>query len=418
MTTPVFAPQDPEWRNDPGALYRRLLDHGAAFRNPDGTWVVSRYEDVWALLRNRDGLIKLPEKTLRSFPQGDFRDHNAATLAFMDAPRHTRVRAVLAGAFTAGAIETVTTAIEDIVAALLDDLERRGGFDAVHAFARALPLEVIRLLLDAPPTERTVLEEAADRVVEALEPGAGPAAAERASLALNRLRAVIEPRLAAPRAGSTAPMDILGLALAAGELTHDEAIHQALFLLNAGHETTASLIGSSILALIGAPLALARFREEPDLQANTVDELLRLYPPLHFTFRRVARDIEVTGGRLAPGEAVILVIAAANRDPGVFADPNRLDPARSNANRHLSFAAGAHTCLGANLARLETRIGLARFFARFDAVTLTGAPVANQGLIFRGLKSLPVQVTGSGDARASHAPDVQQSGAPHAAGSR
>jgi cytochrome P450 len=394
MTPPVFAPDAPPWRSAPHALYRQLLEHGAAFRNPDGTWVVSRHQDVWALLRNRDSLIKQPEKTLRTFPPGPFRDHNGATLAFMDPPRHTRVRTVLAGAFTTGAIETVSAAIEMIVDDLLDGLAQRHDFDAVYDFARALPLEVIRLLLDAPPTDRGVLEAAADRVVEALEPGAGAAAAERAAAALARLRAVIEPRLAAPHPTATAPLDILGRAKAAGEITHDEAIHQAMFLLNAGHETTASLIGSAILALMEAPEALARFRHEPDLHANTVDEMLRLFPPLHFTFRRVAQEISVTGGVLAPGDAVILVIAAANRDPSVFSDPDRLDPARANANRHLAFAAGAHTCLGANLARLETRIGLARFFARFATVEPAGAPVPNDGLIFRGLRSLPVRTSG------------------------
>lgn len=388
---PVFQPHDARWRNDPYGLYRQLFDYGRTFRNPDGSWIVFRHAEVSSLLRDRDVLAKQPERALRAFPPGDFRDHNASTLAFMDPPRHTRVRSVIAGAFTTGAISALEPAVVEIADALLDHLAARPGFDAAHDYARALPLEVIRLLLDAPPTDREVMEQAADRVVAALEPTADAADADAAGHALNRLRAEVEPRLASPQDGSTTPLDILGAGRARGALSPDEAIHQALFLLNAGHETTASLIGAAIVALIGDPSQRRRFLAEPGLGANAVEELLRLHPPLHFTFRRAARAVEVDGGQMQPGEGVVLVMAAANRDPAVFDEPDRLDIARVNANRNVSFIAGRHMCLGANLARLEARIALSRFFERFPNVTLDGPPVPNDGLVFRGLRAIPVR---------------------------
>jgi cytochrome P450 len=176
--------------------------------------------------------------------------------------------------------------------------------------------------------------------------------------------------------------------------------------LNAGHETTTTLIGSGAWALLQDDVARVRLQNEPELYAGAVDELLRLYPPLHFTYRRAAERIELDDQVIEPGALLVILLAAANRDPAEFPQPDRLEIDRPNAKRHLAFAAGPHTCLGNNLARMEAAIALRRLFERFADLRLAGDPVANRGLIFQGFTEITVS-RGPGSPSARHPAPAQ-----------
>jgi cytochrome P450 len=183
-----------------------------------------------------------------------------------------------------------------------------------------------------------------------------------------------------------------GNAAATDGMPQDEVVAQAVMLLFAGHETTTNLIGNGVLALLRNPQELARLRSNPSLIGSAVEELLRYDSPTQATFRSVADDFDMAGQRLRRGDPVLLMLGSANRDPGEFRDPDRLDIARS-PNRHLAFSQGIHFCLGAPLARLEGQIAIGRIFERFPRARLTDAELVWRPNVFlRGLQSLPIAI--------------------------
>ena len=405
-----FDPRSAAYRADPWAAYRRLAAEAPVFQNPDGAWVVCSFEAATRLLADRQRVLKRPDLLLRAFPPGDFRDHNANTMTFMDPPDHTRVRRAMAHVFTPGAIGYLQERIEAICTELLDGMEGQAEFDLVEAFAQPLPLFVICEMLGIPRDARPRFKAGAAAVVAGLEPGAGVDTLEAANAAIRELTALMGGYMESRSPGQGA--DVLSLLLGLSEeetLSPSELIHQAIFLLNAGHETTTTLIGSGAWALLREPAARARLQAEPEAYGAAVDELLRLYPPLHFTYRRAAERIELEGAVIEPGALILILLAAANRDPAQFPDPDRLDVDRPNAKRHLSFAVGPHTCLGNNLARMEAATALRRLFERFPDLRLAGEPVRNQGLIFQGFAELPTARGGPGLTRGPASQSLQAS---------
>jgi len=383
---------EPLARFDPGApllaedssAYWTLVTSGPDRLPAPGSGVALwRHAEVEALLKHPTAPAKCPARALHAFPPGPFRDHNAATMTFMDPPGHGPVRRSFARAFAPSVLATLTPFVEAASARLLRGL--CGETDLVSAYAERLPVLVIARILGVDPAAERQLRAAAATVVAGLEPAAPPTAHRAADAAVTLLARLVAPQMEKPAADSLFAW--LADTPAADLPSAAHRLHNAIFLLNAGHETTSRLIAALAVALMDDP-ALAIRAEGEKGAAALVEEVLRLDPPLHFVPRFLAepwRD-------LAEGSLVFLLLAAANRDPCVFPDPARLQPARAGATRHLSFAAGRHLCLGASLARIEGRVAcrhLARLVPRLRRVP--GA-VRTAGRMFQGWERLPVSV--------------------------
>jgi cytochrome P450 len=363
-------------------------------RLPDGSVFLSRYADV--ALCYRDPRMSSDKKAEfgPKFGVGTplFR-HHTTSLVFNDPPLHTRVRKLLAAAFTPRAIALLQPRIEAVVDEILERHASQGRMDLVQDFAFRLPVEVICDMLGVPAGERTPFRRYSLAILGALEPVAGPERQAAGNAAVAEFSAYLD-RLIAERAGRPADdHDILGT-LIHGEvdgerLSHDELVQNCIFLLNAGHETTTNLIGNTVDALLRFPDELARLRADPALIKSCVEEGLRFESSNQLGNRRLAADMELGGERLAAGTYVHIGIGAANRDPAQFAEPDRFDIAR-DPNRHFAFGSGVHMCLGAVLARLEGTIAIGRLVSRCDGLARDGDVERGGRVRFRGFNRYPI----------------------------
>jgi cytochrome P450 len=251
-------------------------------------------------------------------------------------------------------------------------------------------------MLGVPPQDRDRFRQWSRDLAPTIDPMILPEQITRAAAAIDQFSEYFRHLIAERR--SEPKKDLLSAMIAAEEhgdtLSIEELIANAMLLLNAGHETTTNLIGNGVLALLRNPAELERLRADPGLVPSAVEELLRFDSPVQMTGRRAKVDQQVGGAEVAAGQQVIVLIGAANRDPDRFADPDRLDVARSG-NDHLSFGGGAHYCLGASLARAEGQIAIAALIARFPRLRLTNEALEwRETLTLRGLKSLPLELGG------------------------
>jgi hypothetical protein len=306
------------------------------------------------------------------------------------------VRRLIMGALSPRAIAEMEPYLIRLVDRLLDALAEKGNVELIGDFASAIPVEVIGNLLDVPHHEREPLREWSLAILGALEPVIGPEASARGNKAvkdfLGYLEILVERRRAKP---GNPERDVL-TRLIRGEdngerLTSKELLHNCIFLLNAGHETTTNLIGNGLVALSENPAEKKRLVENPDLIKTAIEEILRFESSNQLGNRMTTERVELGSVALPAGTPVTLCIGAANRDPAHFADPEKLDIGRS-PNRHLAFASGPHQCAGMALARLEGAVAISRFLARFPEYALNGAPVRSGRVRFRGFFSVPCEV--------------------------
>ncbi|MGK8489725.1 cytochrome P450 [Nocardia asiatica] len=395
---------DPAVRPDPYPLFARLRDAGP-FRIGDAPVVVlTRYADCAAMLRDPRASVdrSLARLQLGSMPiyDGTRADGAAATkpsFLFLDPPDHTRLRRLVAKAFTPRVVRRLEPRITEIVDDLLDQRARAGSFDAVDHFAYPLPVTVICELLGVPLADEARLNAWSALLSRTLDPTSRAAARFRADPASihragTELHAYFEDLI--DRRRHTPGPDLLSELIAAEDagdaLTHAELISTCALLLVAGHETTVNLIANATLALLRRPGELAALRADPDRAAGVVEETLRFDPPVQLIPRIAADELTIGGMDIQRGDLVVLLIAAAQRDPAVFGDPGRFDPAREN--RHLTFGLGAHFCIGASLARLEARVALTRFAQRVEAPALTvDPPPYREHVNLRGPAHLPIE---------------------------
>ncbi len=381
---------------DPYPTYQALRESAPVYRLPDGGLFLTRHADVQAAYRNpavfsSDKQVEFGAKYGPS-PLGE---HHTTSLIFNDPPRHTRVRRLIMGALTARAIAAMEPGLERLVDGLLDRAAARGTIDLVDDFAAAIPIEVIGNLLAVPQEERGPLRAWSLAILGALEPTLTPAMEAEGNQAvrdfLDYLRVLVAERRRHP--GDPGQDVLTRLIQGNGEeqLEELELLHNCIFILNAGHETTTNLIGNAIVTLLDWPAEAQRLRDEPALLRTAVDEFLRFDASVQLGNRIMAEDGEVGGERFPAGTQITLGIGAANRDPAAFAEPDRLDLARE-PNRHLAFAFGIHQCAGLSLARLEGRVALGRFMRRFPAYRLAGEPMRAQRARFRGWLSAPIIV--------------------------
>lgn len=388
----LFNPLDPEFIADPYPMYHRLRAADPVHQSPMGFWVLTRYDDVAGMLRDprfgRKGFDRLFEAR---FGEAGF----DMSMLFRDPPDHTRLRTLVSKAFTPRVVEQMRSHIQRIVDALLDAAQSKGAMDVIADLAYPLPVTVICEMLGVPGDDRERFRGWTVDIARSLDAIAlptGPEVIERGRAARHGL-ADYFTTLIAERRGQPHG-DLLSELIAAEEqgdrLTEGELMATILLLFVAGHETTVNLIGNGTLALLRHPDQLGRLREDPSLVTGAVEELLRFDGPVQRTGRIASCAVEL-GGRTIPEDAIVLgILGAANRDPAVFPDPDRLDVTRAE-NRHLAFGWGIHFCLGASLARLEGHIALGTMLQRLPGLALAIAtPDWRPAAALRGLAALPV----------------------------
>ncbi|WP_420223457.1 cytochrome P450 [Pigmentiphaga litoralis] len=385
--------------DDPFPTYHALREHAPVKQLPGGGVFLTRYADLIAAYKSTK--VYSSDKKVEFKPKfGDslLFEHHTTSLVFNDPPLHTRVRRLIAGALTPRAIAGMEPGLIRLVDTLLDRMAAKGEVDLIEDFAAAIPVEVIGNLLDVPHDEREPLRDWSLAILGALEPVVTPAAAQEGNAALRQFLDYLDGLIAQRRASPGDPEHDVLTRLLQGEpdgerLTSGELLHNCVFLLNAGHETTTNLIGNGLVALAHYPDQKARLIAEPDLIKPAIEEVLRFESSNQLGNRMTTETVEIGGVTLPPGTSVTLCIGAANRDPEQFPDPDRFDIARS-PNRHLAFGSGIHQCAGMSLARLEGAIAISRFLARFPDYTLTAPPVRGGRARFRGFLRVPARVQG------------------------
>ena len=411
VTTPAMTPQraaeiaasfdlralPPDFYANPYPVYARLRETEPVKRLPDGCVFLTRYADLIAVYRDAQTFSsdKKVEFTPKYGAGSPLLEHHTTSLVFNDPPLHTRVRKLIMGALTRRAIAEMEPGLVKLVDSLLDRIELQGGGDLIEDFASAIPVEIIGNLLGVPHEDRGPLRGWSLAILGALEPKLMPEQEALGNRAASEFTSYLRELVADRRKHPGDPEHDVLTRLIQGEgtgeqLSEAELLQNCVFILNAGHETTTNLIGNALVALQEWPAQKEWLLGQLDEASVTlaVDEFLRFESSNQLGNRRAVKACEVGGVALEAGTLVTLGIGAANRDPEQFANPDALDLTREN-NRHLAFGFGIHQCAGLSLARLEGRIAISRFLARFPRFTLTQSPTRGGRARFRGFLHAP-----------------------------
>ncbi len=384
-------PRNPEFFQNPYPAYREIGAAAPAFFWENyGFWCFSRHSAVSALLRDRRfgrQILHVASRESLGWPEPaehlePFWAIERHSLLELEPPEHTRLRALVNRAFVSRQVERLAPRIAALAHELIDGFEEDGEADLIGAFATPIPVAVIAQLIGAPQEMAAQLLDWSHRMVAMYQFGVTRAvedsAAEAARDFARFVRECIVARRREPRD------DLISRLIEAeadgGRLSEDELATTCILLLNAGHEATVHGIGNGLKALLETG-------QSPKADDATVDELLRFDSPLHLFTRYALQDVDLEGIALRKGDRIGLLLGAANRDPEVFAEPERLKLSRS-PNPHVAFGAGIHFCVGAPLARLEMRVALPILFSRLRGLRLARPPRYRDAFHFHGLEAL------------------------------
>jgi len=398
----AFTPHDPGFVADPYPAYAELRAAGRIhYDQRSDHWLIPRHADVGALLRDRRfGRTYLHVATHQEMGRPPEPDYLGPFWYLIrngmldrEPPDHTRLRRLVAKAFTPRMVERQRPGIQAVVDRLVGRIAAAGGGDLIAAVAEPLPVAVIAEMLGVPRTDEQLLRPWSADICGMYELNPTREAADVAVKACEEFSDYLRT-LARSRRGE--PRDDLITALVqvqdeGDRLTEDELIGTCVLLLNAGHEATVNVTGNGWWTLFRHPQQLAALRRDPSLLPTAIEELMRFDTPLQMFERWVLEDIDVRGVSIPRGSEVALVFGSANHDPEAFAEPGRLDLSRVD-NPHLSFGVGIHFCLGAPLARLELEISFGTLLRRAPKLHLVSEPEWKAGYIIRGLKELRVTV--------------------------
>jgi cytochrome P450 len=318
------------------------------------------------------------------------------SLLAVEPPDHTRYRKTVSSVFTTRAVAALRDGVEQTAVTLLDQLSREPGVvDIVDRYCAQLPVAIISDILGVPDADRRRILEFGELAAPSLDFGLTWPQYRRVQHGLAGFNFWLAEHLQQLRRnpGDDLMSQLIQKAESGSKETYlDESELHAVagLVLAAGFETTVNLLGNGIRMLLDTPEQLHTLSQRPELWPNAVEEILRLESPVQLTARLALNDTEVAGTSIKQGELVVVYVAAANRDPAVFADPNRFDIERDNAGKHLAFSGGRHFCLGAALARAEGEVGLRAFFDRFPDVRSAGAGSRRDTRVLHGWSTLPV----------------------------
>lgn len=402
MTDLLLRLLDPANRADPYPLYDEIRVRGPMVFGDGNLVVFSRYADCDEVFRHPSSASDRLKSTVaqRAIAAGEpARPFGQPGFLFLDPPDHTRLRKLAQKAFAPKVIKALEGDIATLVDAMLDDIEAAGPrFDVITDLAYPLPVAVICRLLGVPIEDEPEFGRASALLAQSLDPfiaftGAPPDGFAERLKAGKWLRAYL--RGLVDRRRSDPQDDLISGLIAAEEdgdqLTEDEIVATCNLLLIAGHETTVNLIANGILAMLRDRRHWTALGADPQRAAAVIEETLRYDPPVQLAGRIAAEEMTIGGTTVPKGDNMMVLLAAAQRDPTMYAEPDTFDPDRTNL-RHLGFGHGAHFCLGAPLARLEARIAFTALTARFPHARLDSAPVYKPNVTLRGLAALAVTV--------------------------
>ena len=392
---PLFDPADPAFLTDPYPVFAALREQGPVHRH-DGMnlHVAVSHAACDAVLRDRSlGRIWKDREPAEQFPA--FNMLHRTSILENEPPTHTRLRRLVAGAFGRGHVERMRPWIGELADRLVADLVDRldgGSADLIEHVAEPVPVEVIAELLNVPAADRHHLRPWSNAIVKMYEYGLAEERrreAEEASAAfVGYLRGLVADRRAHPREDDMVS-DLVAASDGADRLTEDEVVGTCVLLLMAGHEATVNVVGNGMLAMLRHRDQWERVVADPALVPSAAEEMTRFDSSLQLFERTATRDVEVAGTVVREGEKIAALLGAANRDPVVFADPDRFDVGRT-PNPHLGFGAGIHFCLGAPLARVEVQSVLAALRTRLPGIVLAQEPQRRPEFVIRGLRALDV----------------------------
>jgi cytochrome P450 len=386
----------PEFLDNPYPTYEALLSYAPIHQLPGG-YLLTSYADCMTLYK--DAKLFSSDKRVEfrpKFGDGLLYEHHTTSLIFNDPPLHTRVRKIMAGALSPRAIAELEAPMSALVDRLLLQMSAKTDVDLIADFAAAVPIEVIGNLLGIPENERDPLRGWSLDILGALEPVISSdqlAAGEKAVRDFcDYLRILVADRRRRP---GDPDRDVL-TRLIQGErdgekLTEIELLQNCIFILNAGHETTTNLIGNALVTLTEWPDAKRQLIAEPTLMRTAIEEFLRFDSPVQLGNRLTTAPTTLSGVEIPEGTYLTICIGGANRDPAEFKEPDQLNLARQ-PNRHLGFGSGVHVCAGVAVARMEGRIALAKFLARYPNYRLTEPPTRGGRARFRGYLSIPARL--------------------------
>jgi cytochrome P450 len=385
-----------DFYDNPYPYYHALRSSDPVHQLPDGSYFLTRYADVLEIYRDPKAFSS--DKRVEFYPKfGDspLYQHHTTSLVFNDAPLHTRVRRLIVGALSPKALAAMEDPLVRLVDRLLDQMQEKRHADLVADFAAAIPVEVIGNLLGVPREDRGPLRRWSLAILSALEPSPSSEILSAGNLAvaefLDYLRTLVADRRRRPGDNEKDVLTRLTQGEPDGEqLSEPELLHNCIFILNAGHETTTNLIGNGLQLLLDWPDQQQLLRSSPHLITSAIEEFLRMESSNQLGNRITTLPVHVGGVALPAGTQIHLCIGAANRDPEQFPEPDRLDVQRS-PNRHLAFALGPHQCAGMHVARMEARIAISRFLARFQDYVHAGRPARSRRARFRGFITIPVE---------------------------
>ena len=392
---------DPAIRADPYPLFARIRERGPLVMPETNMVVLSAYSDCDEVLRHPDACSDSMKSSVvqRYLESGAMPPRgNTPGFLFLDPPDHTRLRKLAQQAFSPRVVRSLEPEIASMVDGLLDGIAGAGSADLIAGLAYPLPVAVICRMLGVPVADEPQFSSAAALVAQALDPimsitgVADPAAQARLDAGAwlrGYLGELVEARRADPQE------DMISALIAAEEdgdqLTADEIVATCNLLLIAGHETTVNLIANAALRMLRQPELWAALSADPDLAPALIEETLRFDPPVQLVMRIAGADMRIAERDIAQGDSMLLLVAAAHRDPAMYEQPDEFRLDREGL-RHLAFGHGPHFCLGAPLARLEARLALTRLTARFPGAALRAEPVYKPNVTLRGLASLSVAI--------------------------
>ena len=377
--------------------YKLLREKSPIHKNPDGSYVLTTYKEIVSVYRNFK-IWSSDKKTEfgAKFGESPLFEHHTTSVVFVDPPDHTRIRKIFQQAFTPKSIRGLEKDIIKLVDSYLITMHEKKKFDFVSDFSFRLPVDVVCSVLGIPSEDRGLIRDWAHKILGALEPKLTPKQLDEGSTAVVNFKQYLKDqiRFRKNHKDINKAHEILSLLIEAEglELSETELLHQCIFMLNAGHETSTNMLSHGLNELINHGDQFELLQKEPQRIDTAIDEILRFQPPIQINNRRCLETTMLEDVTIPEGTPVHMIIAGANRDPSQFFEPENFDISRS-PNRHLSFGLGIHICAGINLARLEAKVAFLRLMSSFKEINLLKKPNIAKRIRFREIKEMQVEVS-------------------------